>query len=119
MADRTINTATVERYLDGFRRTDRPLILSCLADDVEWLLPGVFHIRGKDEYAKHIVDEGFVDRPEITVTHWIEVADVVVVEGAVRTQRADGNLLSLAFCDVFELKNGKIQRLRSYLMETK
>lgn len=114
----TRNKKTVEMYMDGFRRTDRPLILSSLADDVEWEIPGVFHLRGKEEFDKHIVDEGFVGSPAITVTRVTESDDVVVAEGSVRTQRKDGTVLNLAFCDVFELRDNKIRRLISYLMET-
>jgi ketosteroid isomerase-like protein len=43
----------------------------------------------------------------------------LVAEGSVRTQRQDGTLLNLAFCDVFEMQDGKIRRLISYLMGTK
>jgi ketosteroid isomerase-like protein len=115
----TQNKTTVEAYMEGFRRTDRSRILSCLTDDVEWLIPGAFHIQGKDEFDKHIVDEDFFPNPGITVTRLTEADDVVVAEGSVRTQRTDGTLLNLAFCDVFEMQNGKIRRLISYLMETK
>ena len=52
----TRNVQTVERYLEGFRRTDRAHILSCLTDDVEWIIPGAFHARGKDAFNTHIVD---------------------------------------------------------------
>jgi ketosteroid isomerase-like protein len=38
----TKDKKSVERYMDGFRRGDREQILSCLTDDVEWQLPGVF-----------------------------------------------------------------------------
>ena len=41
---------------------------TCLTDDVEWLIPGAFRIRGKEAFDKHIVDDGFVARPAITVT---------------------------------------------------
>ena len=41
----------------------------------------------------------------------------MVTEGSVRTQRRDGTVLNLAFCDVFEMHGGKIRRLISYLME--
>ena len=105
--------------MDGFRRTDRPQILSCLTDDVEWLIPGAFHVRGKEEFDKHIVDEGFIENPAITITRLMEDDDVVVAEGSVRTHRKDGTFLNLAFCDVFEMRNGKIRGLVSYLMETK
>jgi uncharacterized protein len=59
----TPNKRTIEAYMDGFRKTDRPQILSCLTDDVEWVIPGAFDVRGKDDFAKHIVDEGFVGHP--------------------------------------------------------
>ena len=78
-----------------------------------------FHVRGKDAFAGHIVDEGFVPPPEITVTHLIESDNIVVAEGSVRTRRTDGTTLNLAFCDVFEMHRGKIRKLISYLMETK
>ena len=105
--------------MDGFRRTDRVQILSCLTNDVEWEIPGAFHVRGKEEFDKHIVDEGFVGNPAITVTRLTEANDVVVAEGSVRTQRKDGTFLNLVFCDVFEMQSGKIRRLISYLIEIK
>lgn len=108
---------TIDRYMDGFRRTDRQQILSCLTDDVEWEIPGVFHARGKEAFREHIVDEGFVGSPDITVTRLTEDDDVVVAEGSVRAGRTDGSILNLAFCDVFEIEDGKIRRLTSYLME--
>lgn len=110
------NKATVERYMEGFRRTDRELILSCLTPDVEWLIPGAFHTRGIDEFATHIVDEGFAGNPVITVTQLTEEHDTVVAEGAVLAPRSDGTTLSLVFCDVFEMTGGKIRKLTSYLM---
>ena len=113
----TQNKKTVDTYIDGFRRTDHAQILSCLTDDVEWEIPGAFRVRGKEEFGKHIENEGFVGSPAITVTRLTEADDVVVAEGSVRTQRKDGTLLNLAFCDVFEMQNSKIRRLISYLME--
>ena len=68
------NTQTVDAYLDGFRRTDHELILSCLTDDVEWLIPGAFHVHGVDAFAGHIVDEGFTGNPEILVSRMTEAA---------------------------------------------
>ena len=115
----TDNQKTITSYMDGFRRTDRPLILSCLTDDVEWEIPGMFHVRGKEAFARHIVDEGFTGSPTIAVTRMIEEKDIVVAEGTVGAPREDGTLMNLVFCDVFEMRGGKIQRLISYLMERK
>ena len=111
--------ALITRYMDGFRRTDREQILSCLTDDVEWVIPGVFHARGKDEFGEHILDEGFTGRPDITVTRLTEEDDVVVAEGSVRAGRTDGSILDIVYCDVFEIEAGRIRRLITYLMETR
>lgn len=112
----TVNKHTVETYLDGFRLTDRERILSCLTDDVEWVIPGAFHARGKHEFATHIVDEGFAGQPEIAISRFIESDDAVVAEGSVRAPKTDGTVMDLVFCDVFDMRNGKIRRLVSYLM---
>jgi ketosteroid isomerase-like protein len=81
-----------------------------------WSIPGLFEAEGKAAFAAHIVDEGFVENPTITVSRLTEENDVVVAEGTVRTQRTDGAVLYLAFCDVFEMRDGMIARLISYLV---
>ena len=37
----------------------------------------------------------------------------------VRTERSDGAVMNLAMCDVFEMREGRIRRLTSYLMDMK
>ena len=113
------NKRTVDRYMAGFRVSDHAEILSCLTDDVEWEIPGMFHSLGKAAFDKEIENEAFVGRPDIAVSRLIEEGDIVVAEGSVRAQKRDGGALSLRFCDVFVLQAGKIKRLTSYLMEIK
>jgi ketosteroid isomerase-like protein len=113
------NKSTVEKYMDAFRRSDHQEILSCLADDVEWVIPGAFHIKGKDAFDQEIENPAFVGRPAIEVTRLTEDGDVVVAEGSVRSARRDGGQLHAVFCDVFEVRDAKIRRLISYLMEIK
>ena len=115
----TENKKTVDHYMEAFRRTDHAEILSCLTEDVEWLIPVAFHARGKEAFDKEIENDAFTGHPAITVDRLTEENDVVVAEGSVRAQRKDGAILNLAFCDVFEMRGGKIRRLISYLMETK
>lgn len=102
--------------MDGFRTTDRDLILSCLTEDVSWSIPGTFEVQGIGNFAEHVVDAGFAEKPLITVTRLTEENDVVIAEGSVRAPRTDGSYLDLVFCDVFEMRHGKISRLTSYLV---
>ena len=113
----SINKQTVESYLDGFRKGNHEQILSCLTDDVIWDLPGAFHLVGKHEFDGEIENPAFQGHPDIAVSRTTEENDVVIVEGTVRAQKADGEFLNLAFVDVFEMQNWKICRLISYLMQ--
>ena len=115
----TENKRTIEKYMAGFRASDHEQILSCLTDDVEWEIPGMFHSRGKAAFDKEIENDAFVGRPDIAVSRLTEEGDVVVAEGSVRAQKRDGGALSLRFCDVFIMQAAKIKRLTSYLMEIK
>jgi ketosteroid isomerase-like protein len=113
------NKKTVERYMDGFRKGDHAQILGCLTDDVEWELPGGFRKKGKQAFDEEIENPAFQGRPDIVVNRMTEENGVVVAEGAVRTQKKNGELMTLAFCDVFELCEGRIARLVSYLMQVR
>jgi ketosteroid isomerase-like protein len=83
------------------------------------VVPGAFHIKGKDAFDREIENPAFVGSPIITVTRLTEESDVVVAEGSVRAARTDGGYLNAVFCDVFEMQDAKIRRLVSYLMDVK
>ena len=113
------NKQTVQKYMDAFARTDHAEVLSCLTDDVEWVIPGAFHTTGKAAFDKEIENDAFVGSPTISVSRMTEEHDVVVAEGSVRSARRDGGLLNAVFCDVFVMQSAKIRLLTSYLMEIK
>jgi uncharacterized protein len=115
----TANKRTVDRYLEGFRRSNHEQILSCLTDDVEWEIPGVFRVVGKAAFDAEIENPAFVGSPTIETKRVIEEADVVVAEGSVLANRADGGQLNVVFCDIFLMRGGLIRHLTSYLMEHK
>lgn len=110
------NKQTIETYIEGFGRSDHAMVLSCLTDDVIWEMPGVYKHTGKEEFDKEIENENFVGSPTIQIKQLIEENDVVIAEGAVQGKMRNGGELNAVFCDVFEMENGKIKRLTSYLM---
>jgi ketosteroid isomerase-like protein len=111
------NTETVARYMEAFNRLDHAQILDCLTDDVEWMMHGTFHHKGKDAFDKEIENPAFSGAPVIRVTRMTEQDDVVVAEGTVLATRADGVQLPLVFCDVFEMRGGKIRKLISFVAQ--
>jgi ketosteroid isomerase-like protein len=114
------NKKTVTAYMAAYRVFDHAGVLACLTDDIEWVLPGAFVKRGKDEFDKEIEGDGcFEGKPDIKVSRLTEEGDVVVAEGTVLTHLKGGKTVNLAFCDVFEMRGGKIRKLTSYLVEIK
>ncbi|MBO9730330.1 MAG: nuclear transport factor 2 family protein [Chitinophaga sp.] len=110
------NKATVTNYMAAFKEHDHVKILACLTDDVTWELPGVYSHKGKAAFDKEIENEGFAGKPVITVSRMTEENNIVIAEGNVQAQTKDGVIIHLVFCDVFEMENGLIKKLVSYLM---
>ena len=110
------NKKLIETYMEGFRKSDHDTVLSCLTDDVVWLMPGFFHLTGKEEFDKEIENPNFEGSPDIIITRLVEEGDIVVAEGEVKGRMKNGGLLDAVFCDVFHFRNGKIRQLTTYLM---
>lgn len=112
----TENKKTVERYMEGFRVTDREKILSCLTDDIVWIMPGFIDIKGKEAFNREITNDLFEGYPSIQVIRMVEENNIVIAEGAVQCKIKAGGLLDALFCDVFHMENGKIKQLTTYQM---
>ena len=113
----SLSKRTVEQYMEAFACSDHAGVLSCLTDDVEWVIPGACHLHGKVEFDGEIENPAFVGNPTIRVSRLTEEHGVVIAEGSVRCARAAGGFLNVVFCDVFEMRDSRIRRLTSYLME--
>jgi uncharacterized protein len=107
----------VEKYMDGFNKSDHVQILSCLNDSVVWEMPGIFYKVGKLEFDKEIENPAFTGKPIIKLIRMVEEGNIVVAEGTVIGKFKNGNKLNAQFCDVFQFENGKIVKLTGYLMQ--
>ena len=94
------NKETVQHYMAAYARWDHAAVLACLTEDVEWIVPGAFHLVGKDAFDQEIEGRGSAGPPEITVSRLVVEDDVVVAEGtsgiASRTERSSA--LCTAMC---------------------
>jgi ketosteroid isomerase-like protein len=115
----SLNKDTVRKYIEGFNRSDHAQILSCLTDDIEWLMPGAFHLTGKDAFDKEIENDAFTGSPTVKITRMTEENEVVIAEGTVRVAWKAGGFLDAVFCDAFEMHNARIRRLITYQVNLK
>lgn len=119
-ADTSRNTATVNTYLDGFRKNDHKQILSCLTDDIEWTVFGAFQLTGKEAYDEAIDGPPeLVDPPELEVVRMVEEGDVVMAELTGRVKRAAGGEMRMSMAEVFVMRDGKIAERRAWVVELK
>lgn len=111
------NLATVNRYLDGFRKNDHAQILSCLTDDITWTVYGAFHLSGKEAYDKAIDGAPmFIDPPELVVVRMVEQDDVVMAELTGTARRAEGGELRMSMAELFVMRGGKIAERRAWVV---
>jgi uncharacterized protein len=96
--------------------TDRSTLAPLLADDVEWTewadgVPATgVRTRGKTAFIQNYGD----DELRTQITRMTEENNVVVAEGTTRVHKKDGRILTVQFCDIYELENGKIKRKSSF-----
>ena len=50
--------------MEAFGRSDHAEVLSCLTDDVEWLMPGYFTLSGKNAFDREIENDAFVGQDQ-------------------------------------------------------
>lgn len=110
------HTDTVDNYMEGFRRSDKPEILALLTDDVAWDLPGFRHLTGKADFEGEIVNPQFDENPVLVVDRKLEAGDTVVCIGEGHGQMKAGGDFRFAFCDVFTFRGDLICRVESYVV---
>jgi ketosteroid isomerase-like protein len=111
------NKRTVERYIDGFRKSDHEQILACLTDDIRWTVFGAFRLEGKQAYDAEIENPAFSGSPELTIKRMVEEGDVVMAELTGEARRADGSPMRMAMGEVFVMRDGLICERRAYVIE--
>jgi uncharacterized protein len=115
-----INKRLVRETWQAFWRGDVEAGLLNMADDVTWFIPGNMKTsglkRGKAEVGKfrHNNLDIFLELQRNVVGLYAEGA-TVVLEVAASGRLKNGNAYENAGCVVWEIENGKIQRVREYI----
>jgi len=112
MATLSPNKKTVEAYLSMGRSKSGSL----MTDDVEWVewVDGVSPTGAVSKGKAAVIGNPGDDELHNEITRMTEEGNVVVVEGVCHVTKKDGSSLNVRFCNIFELKNGKVRRLDSF-----
>jgi ketosteroid isomerase-like protein len=116
------NKEVVETYQTSLANLDWAAVASCLTDDVErieWAdgfpASGV-PVRGKAAVVK---DMAAPNKFQIQALRMTEEDNVVVTESVVRVPLPDGGTFVGQSCSIYELENGMIKRISSFVAENK
>ena len=104
----------VEKYMEGFRRSDHDQILSCLTDDVVWALHGYKTLQGKDAFDAEIESGAVEGGPTLDLDRLIEEGDAVAATGSGSVTEKGGNTREFVFCEVFTFNGDAVSRLDTY-----
>ncbi|MGP4104077.1 nuclear transport factor 2 family protein [Nonomuraea sp. KM90] len=112
----------------AFSTRDRDVIASFFTEDAEWLAPpgnatavalgGSHHMVGRDAIIHFLTVDFprlFVADVSLTFRGFYADGDVVVVEETMEATLAGGNAYRNDYCFVFELRDGRIHRVREYM----
>lgn len=109
------NKEVVKQVIDAFLNADTERALSYMTEDVKMGWPGYFDLEpGKDAIRKF-----FKEVPEMvsnSIGNFIEEGNKIVGTGTITAKHADGSLKNSFFCDVYELENGKVKEIKSYMV---
>jgi uncharacterized protein len=108
------NKQVVRKLNKAFEADDVETILSCLADDIRWDVPGHFTCRGKQEFKTQIHNDAFEGAPVITIKNEIAEGDYLAVEGGVTSKLKSSAAFNAVFHDTYFLKEGKVKAMTSY-----
>jgi ketosteroid isomerase-like protein len=106
------NKQVIEAYFAS-KGTDYARLLADDVELVEWAdggAPTGIRTHGKAAYVENRGGGEY----ETRVHRMTEENDVVVVEGTARGPKKDGGFWRVQFVDIFDLANGKIQRLSAF-----
>jgi len=106
------NKQIVQNYFES-QGTDYSRLLADDVELVEWVDNGPasgVQTHGKAAYVANRGSRSY----ETKIVRMTEENDVVLVEGIARGAKKEGGYWRVQFCDIFELKNGKIQRLSAF-----
>ncbi|MCX2480199.1 nuclear transport factor 2 family protein [Pedobacter sp. MC2016-15] len=106
--------------IDAFDKNDVDLILSHLADDVEWTIVGEQRFSGKQSIGDFF--RAFPDMKMISSTkdHIIISGNNAVVDGEVQCiNEGTGVHHDMFYCDIYDFKDGKVQKMTSYTVNKK
>ena len=109
----------VSQVIEAFDNNDVEKILSHFADDVVWTMTGteITIMHGKAEVSQFLGGMEDVKMISSTRDHVIVEGNSAAVDGLVKCQNKEGKQFEMFYADFYELVDGKVKKLSSYIID--
>ncbi len=109
----------LQKFNKAFATCDFEFILEQVTDDICWVIIGQQKVEGKEAFEEALKAMLTGDEITITIDHNITHGKEAVLNGTVHNP---GQNKTYAFCDIYDfdgLKDARIKKLTSYVIEEK
>ena len=110
------NKDLVTKANKTFETNDMEALLSYCTDDFEWTMVGEKPLRGKAA-VREAMGQGGGEPPSFDVKTMVAEGDTVVCIGDM-TMKHEGDLKPYGYCDVWQIRDGKIASLKAFVIGT-
>lgn len=97
---------------------DHEGFLAFCTDDTVWTFVGDRTLRGKDAVRQWMAESYEVAPPQLKVHRMVEEGDFLTALGEIVLTDAAGKPSRHAYCDVWQLRGGKLAALHAFVVET-
>lgn len=110
----------IQSLIEAFDKNDVELILSHLADDIEWNIVGEQVFSGKKNIADFFNAHPDMKMLSSTKDHFVIAGNTVAVDGQVQCEEGGtGVIHDMFYCDIYDLEDGKVRKMTSYCINKK
>lgn len=90
--------------------------LSYCTDNTEWDFIGDVVLKGKEAVRQYMA-KTYIEPPRFEVENLIAEGDFVTAIGNISLKDETGKTTHYSYCDVWEFKDGKMNRLKAFVIE--
>lgn len=113
----TSNKESIKKIDERFTKDRNGFFLEYVADDISWNIVGMQKIIGKENFLEAMKKQELKSNTTITIRNVIIEGEYVIVESTGKSITKTGKPYNTAYCDIYRLKDGKIQELTTYVVD--
>ncbi|MES2388753.1 MAG: nuclear transport factor 2 family protein [Bacteroidota bacterium] len=113
------NKEIFRQIIDAFEKNDFERVLTFMAEDIEWNFIGDHVISGLENIAKMQTENPDIGNMSTKTFNLISEGNIASANGDVSYTDKEGKLREMHYCDWYELENGKIKKMTSYVIDKK